>query len=277
MAPRAEHDLHALLLQEIVRAHDVVNILDLVVDVLHAGIGRGKERERVMDGVDAHQRRIADPVRHARVEQFGPELLVARRIGRAKPDMTEVRDAGVTRRKIAHAAVEGPNHGLDLVARRILERQELLHSPLLAFLLRAHVHRMPGTLDFRADRVEIRRIQQVEAARVVGRIAFEVHQRVIAGVTANVVLVGAEIGRLALAGHQLQADDLGCVLDCRLEIRGAYAQITDVVEIDHILLLAYLTACIAGLGSGLRNSVMSGREPHMHRLYGSVNGNCRGR
>src|SRR5436309_6241288 len=36
MAARAEYDLHALLAQKIVRAHDVVEILDLVVDVLHA-------------------------------------------------------------------------------------------------------------------------------------------------------------------------------------------------------------------------------------------------
>src|SRR5213594_1770157 len=42
MAARAEYDLHALLAQEIVGAHHVVEILDLVVDVLHA---RARRRE----------------------------------------------------------------------------------------------------------------------------------------------------------------------------------------------------------------------------------------
>src|SRR6267378_2747572 len=42
MAARAEYDLHALLAQEIVGAHHVVEIFDLVVDVLHA---RARRRE----------------------------------------------------------------------------------------------------------------------------------------------------------------------------------------------------------------------------------------
>src|SRR6266581_3044452 len=85
MAARAEYDLHALLAQEIVGAHDVVEILDLVVDVLHPGVRRREQGERVVDGADAKERRVADPVRHARVEEPRPEGFVARSIGGAQP------------------------------------------------------------------------------------------------------------------------------------------------------------------------------------------------
>src|SRR6267143_1661339 len=43
MAARTEYDLHALLAQEIVGAHHVVEILDLVVDVLHTGVRRREQ------------------------------------------------------------------------------------------------------------------------------------------------------------------------------------------------------------------------------------------
>src|SRR5256885_4641561 len=44
VAPRPEDDPHALLAQEIVGAHHVVEVLDLVVDVLHTGVRRSEER-----------------------------------------------------------------------------------------------------------------------------------------------------------------------------------------------------------------------------------------
>src|SRR6266496_4970715 len=45
MPPGPEDDFHALVAQEVIRAHHVVEVLDLVVDVLHARMGRGEQSE----------------------------------------------------------------------------------------------------------------------------------------------------------------------------------------------------------------------------------------
>ena len=52
----AEQDLDALVLQEIPGLHHVVDVLDLVIDVLHAGALRREERDRMMRRGDAQQR-----------------------------------------------------------------------------------------------------------------------------------------------------------------------------------------------------------------------------
>src|SRR5712692_795892 len=154
MAARAEHDPHALLAQKVVGAHHVVEILDLVVDVLHPGVRRREQCQRMVDGIHPQQRRVADPVRHARVQEPRPEGLVARGVGGPEADMTEMRDAGVAGGKIALAAVKRPHYDLDLVAGRILESEELLHAAQLAFVLGAVTHRVARFLDLRARLVE---------------------------------------------------------------------------------------------------------------------------
>src|SRR5712691_6680299 len=219
--------------QEIVGAHDVVEILDLVVDVLHAGVRRREQGERVVDGADAKERRVADPVRHARVEEPRPEGFVARRIGGAQPDVAEMRDSSVACGKIALTAVKRPHHDLDLVAGRVLEREEPLHAAQLAFLLRAVTHGMAGFLDLRARLVEVVPVLEIEGDDMVRRIAFEIDQRVIARVAPHRCLVAAEIRGLALPARQLQPDDPGRELDRSLQIRRADPQVSDVVEIDH--------------------------------------------
>ena len=162
MAARAEYDLHPFLAQEIVGAHHVVEILDLMVDVLHTGVRRREQGERVMDGADAKERRVADPVRHARVEEPRPEGFVARSIGGAQPDVAEMRDPRVACGEIALTAVKRPHHDLDLVAGRVLEREEPLHAAQLAFLLRAVTHDMAGFLDLRARLVEVVPVLEIE-------------------------------------------------------------------------------------------------------------------
>ena len=52
----------------------------------------------------------------------------------------------------------------------------------------------PAVLERRTDRVEIDRVLQIEADRMVGRIALEIDQRVIARIAAHGDLVAAEIG-----------------------------------------------------------------------------------
>src|SRR5882762_9616923 len=104
MAAWAEHDPHALLAQEIVGAHHVVEILDLVVDVLHPGVRRREQRERMVNGAYPKERRVAYPVRHTGVQQPRPERFVARSVRGAQPDVAEVRDSGVACGKIAFAA-----------------------------------------------------------------------------------------------------------------------------------------------------------------------------
>src|SRR6266480_783608 len=155
VAARSEDDLHALFAQEIVGAHHVVEILDLVVDVLHPGVRRREQRERMVNGAYPKERRVADPVRHAGVQQPRPERFVARSVRGAQPDVAEVRDSGVACGKIAFAAVRRAHDDLDLVAGRILEGEELLDAAQLALVLAAVAHRVAGLLDLRAGLVEV--------------------------------------------------------------------------------------------------------------------------
>ncbi len=92
---------------------------------------------------------------------------------------------------------------------------------------------MTGALDLRARAVEVLRALQVEADNMIGRIALEVDQRVVARVAAYRGLVAAKVGGLAFPPRELQPDDLGGELDRRFEIRRADPQIADVVEFDH--------------------------------------------
>src|SRR6266853_6226413 len=243
MTARAEDDFHAFLAQEVVGAHHVVEILDLVIDVLYAGMRRRKQRERVVDGIDAQQRRLTDPVGYPRVQKLRPERLVSRRVRGLEADVAEVRDAGVARRKIALAAVERPHHDFDLVAARVLESEELLNTAQLALASGAVVHRMAGLLDLGSRPVEVFPVFQVEADDVVGRVAFEIDERVVARVAAHRGLVAAEVRGLAFAGGELQPDDFDGELHGRLQVGRADPQVADVVEVDHRFLPTSSAAC----------------------------------
>ncbi len=187
----------------------------------------------MVDGVDAQQRRVADPVGHPRVQELGPEGLVTRGIGSAQADVAEMRDPGVARRKIALAAVIRPHDQLDPVSARVLEGEDLLDAALLAFVFCPVVHRVPCFLDLGTGLVEVFAIFQIEADSMVRGIAFEIDERVVARVAARRGLVAAEVGGLAFPAREFQADDAGRELDGRIEIGRADPQIADVVEIDH--------------------------------------------
>src|SRR6266487_303421 len=108
-----------------------------------------------MDGIHPQERRIADPVRYAGVQEPRPEGFVPRRVAGPQSDVAEMRDSGVARRKIAQARMERAHHDLDLVAGRVLEGEELLDAAQLALVLAAVAHRVAGLLDLRAGPVEV--------------------------------------------------------------------------------------------------------------------------
>src|SRR6202046_5745191 len=131
MAARAEADAHVLLTQEVVRAHDVVDALDLVVDVLDASSLRGKQGDTVVYRIDSQQRRIAYPVAHTSATYRRPEHFVLAWRDRMEPDVREAGDAGVPRGKVTPAAMRRSHDQLDRITARVLERYERIHPPLL--------------------------------------------------------------------------------------------------------------------------------------------------
>lgn len=79
-----------------------------------------------------------------------------------------------------------------------------------------------------------RRVDQFQADGLIGGIALEIHKRMVAGVTAHVDLVAAEVGGVAFARDQLQSDNLGGEADRGVEVLRAEARVADVVEVDHL-------------------------------------------
>ena len=92
---------------------------------------------------------------------------------------------------------------------------------------------MAGILERRADRVEIDRVFQIEADRVVARIALEIDERVVARVAAHRHRIAAEISGFTFAADKLKAEDLGRVVDRAFEIARAEADVADILQIDH--------------------------------------------
>src|SRR5579859_3605965 len=84
-----EADVHSFLTQEVIRAHDVVDGGDLMVDMLDPMARRGEEGDLVMDLVNSQQRRLADPVADLRPAGPRPELLITRRRIGVQPNMGE--------------------------------------------------------------------------------------------------------------------------------------------------------------------------------------------
>ena len=140
---RSEDDRHLMLLQETMRALDVVGGLDLVIDVLDAGCRPGKQRDHMMYRSEAEQRRIADAVAHAGIAYGGPERLVPHDVGGIQTDMAEAGHAGIAGAMIAARALRGAHDEFQPVAARVGKRDELAHLAELAFLRCAVVNRMP--------------------------------------------------------------------------------------------------------------------------------------
>ena len=65
MPAGAETDAHALALQPVSGAHQVVDAQHLVIDMLHAGTRGGEQGDAVVHPVDAQQRCGADAVADA--------------------------------------------------------------------------------------------------------------------------------------------------------------------------------------------------------------------
>src|ERR1700732_3323594 len=103
MAPGAKHDRHTAFAQEIIGTQHVIAGLYLMIDMLDAGMRRSHQCNGVMDGVDAHQGNIADPVADARVAYLRPKSFIACGIGRVETDVAEAGDARVARREITPA------------------------------------------------------------------------------------------------------------------------------------------------------------------------------
>ena len=92
-----------------------------------------------------------------------------------------------------------PRQDLDAVAARIGRSDERARPPSIALIARAPMHRPFGALQFRRHRVQVVRIGQVQPDRLIRRIAFEIHQRMVTRIATHFRLVAAEIRRLALA------------------------------------------------------------------------------
>ena len=175
-----------MLAQEVPGAHHVVDPGDLVIDVLHPGMRRREERELVVYGVDAQERCRADAVGHAGVAHARPERLVAGGVGRAQPDVGEAGDAGLAARHKVAVGDARAMHELDRVAGGVRESQEPFDAAHLALVARAPRDRQVAGVDLRGGGVERGGVVDVEADRMIGRVALEVREGVIAPVASKV-------------------------------------------------------------------------------------------
>jgi hypothetical protein len=77
MPPRPVDDFHTLLLEPVVRLHNIINVFNLMIDVLDSGARGRHKNHRMMHGANAQERRVTKPVRHPRIDQPGPEFGVS--------------------------------------------------------------------------------------------------------------------------------------------------------------------------------------------------------
>ena len=85
----------------------------------------------------------------------------------------------------------------------------------------------------RSDRVQIVRIDQFQADRLIRGIALEIDKCMVPRIAAHLGLVAAEIRRVALARDQLQPDDVGGEADRPVQVLRAEPRIADVMQVDH--------------------------------------------
>jgi SAM-dependent methyltransferase len=221
-----EHHGHSAFGQEIKRAHHVIACGDLMIDVLDARSIRRKQCDRVMDLVDAQQRRIADAVAHPGVADLGPKSFITPCVGGAEPDVAESSDPGVPLSVIAPAAGGGPPNELDLVAGGILETDKASHVAQFGFLRRTQADAMTELFELRSRGVQIGAIDNLECDSLIGGRAGEIAQRVFP-------LVGLEIDGVPRSVRDFEAQIIRCESRCAIEIRGAETDVADVLQFDH--------------------------------------------
>jgi hypothetical protein len=127
---------------------------------------------------------------------------------------------------IAPAVIGGPPDQLDLVASRILEADEAPHSAQLGFLRRAQADLMAEPIELRGRRLQVRTLGHFERGGLVHRRAGEVAERVLA-------LIGLEIERVLRAVRDFEAEIIRGKARGAVEIRGAEADVAEVLQLDH--------------------------------------------
>ena len=100
--------------------------------------------------------------------------------------MREARDARVAGREIPPAARQRPHDELEGIPGQVLEPDELVDVAGLALLGRPSLDRPARAFQDIGGFGERRRRGNLESRRVIARVAFEVHERVIAVVAAEV-------------------------------------------------------------------------------------------
>jgi len=98
---------------------------------------------------------------------------------------------------------------------------------LLALIGAAGAHVDAGIAKDGGRLVQLIGSAQLEAYRVVGRVALEVHERVVAAVASVVVRAG-------LDAHELEAEDLLRILVCACEVSCPEPDVANVVKVDHV-------------------------------------------
>src|SRR5450755_2778883 len=156
-----------------------------------------------MDGVNAHQRDISDPVADACVANLGPELLVPCRIGRAEADMAETGYSCIPRCEVALAAAFRPNHQFDPIAGGILEADKRLHLAQDALGWRTGMHRMAQLIERCCGGIQLALVLHFKPDGLISRITFKIAKRV-------GPIVRPEIKGFPRLLTDLQAQAFGC-------------------------------------------------------------------
>jgi hypothetical protein len=172
MTTRAEYDGHTLTRQVVIGPQHVIIALDLMIDVVHARLGSWRQGDRVMNGVDSHERDVSDPVTDARIANLGPEPLVSHGIGRKETHMAEPRDARVPRCKVALTAAFRSDHQFDVVAGRVLEADKCLDLAQGAFARRSCVNRVTQLIQRRRGSAQVCFVFHLESDGLFDRITL---------------------------------------------------------------------------------------------------------
>ena len=120
----------------------------------------------------------------------------------------------------------GAEHEIDLVAGGVLEVDEAAHVALFAFVRGTEANLDTGVAEFRSGRVQFIGGAQLEAHRVVRRVAVEVHQGVVATVAAEVR--GARLLPCALQAEHLTRKEVRLVT-----LPGSEAHVANIEQVDH--------------------------------------------
>jgi hypothetical protein len=138
-------------------------------------------------------------------------------------------------------------HQVDAVARQVVEADQPAHLPLFQRLGRAGLHRQPAVAELGGGGLQRAGMAQLEADGVVLRVAFEIHQRVLA-------VVAAVVARAGLDPHQFQADDVTRKAVGRRQVARAQSDVADVEQVDHSITRS---ACSKVVGGTFRPSAFA--------------------